>query len=107
VVAKFSFKLSAKLKRHQQKSKKAKLDSDKIKSDTEIKTFKQKVTMELAKHNTTQLEDGKTSTSTWEKIKKSLTKTVENLRVKKKEGKTTGSTMNAKKRLKNARKLGQ
>jgi hypothetical protein len=39
VVAKFSLKLSAKWKRHQQKNKKAKLDSDKIKSDAEIKTY--------------------------------------------------------------------
>jgi len=30
--------------------------------------------MELAKHNTTQPEIGKTSTSTWEKIKDLLTK---------------------------------
>lgn len=83
VVAKFSLKLSAKWKRHQQKSKNAKLDRDKIKSDAVIKTFKRKVTMELAKHNTTQPEAEKTSTSTWEKIKNSLTKTAENLRVKK------------------------
>lgn len=69
VVAKLSLKLSAKWKRHQQKSKNTKLDRDKIKSDSEIKTFKRKVTMELAKHNTTQPEAGKTSTSTWEKSK--------------------------------------
>jgi len=37
--------------------------------------------MELAKHNTTQPKVGKTSTSTWEKIKDSLTKAAESLRV--------------------------
>jgi len=81
VVAKFSLKLSAKWKRHQQKSKTTKLHRDKIKSDAEIKTFKRKVTIELVKHNTTQPEAGKTSTSTWEKIKDLLTKAVKSLRV--------------------------
>jgi len=69
VVAKFFLELSAKWKRHQQKSKNAKLDRYKIKSDVEIKTFKQKITMELAKPNTTQPEAGKTSTSNWKKSK--------------------------------------
>jgi len=58
VVAKFSLKLSAKWKRHKRS-----------KVWLEIKTFKQKVTMEQAKHNTIQPEAGKTPTSTLEKSK--------------------------------------
>jgi len=81
VVAKFSLKLSAKWKRHQQISKNTKLDRDKIKSDAEIKTFKLKVSMDFAKYNAIQSKAGKTSTSTWEKIKDSLTKAAERLRV--------------------------
>jgi len=48
-----------------------------------LKLFNRKVIMELAKHNTTQPDVGKISTSTWEKIKDSLTKAGESLRVRK------------------------
>lgn len=77
VVANFLLYISTKWKKHQQTSKRAKLDKDKITNDIEIKTFKRKVTTEYTKHEQTQMDDKTATTSTWSKIIDSSIKVAE------------------------------
>lgn len=81
VIARFVLTLSVEWRNKKQLNKAVKLDGDKLKNSNEIRAYRASETQTLNNYDKNQ---NKEKISTWSKIKKSVTKAAENLRMKSK-----------------------